>query len=61
MSSAEDTQNSTMAEAKESEDSDVQNKVINENIINIYSLLQRVVSGAETIKVTTGTERLQGM
>lgn len=45
MQSAQDDANSQLVEQKESEDSDVPNKTIDEDILKIYKLLQSVVNG----------------
>ena len=51
MSSATDEQKSKMAEAKEDEENDLMNKDLNSSIIQIYDLLQRVISGSEAFSV----------
>jgi len=61
MADANDTQKSTMANAKEEEDQDVQNKVINENVVNIYRLLQSLTNGTASINVNTGADRHNGL
>jgi len=60
MSNANETQRQTLVEAKEEEGQDIQNKVINENVVRIYTLLERLTTGAAAINVITGTDRLNG-
>ena len=51
MSSATDTVNQKTVEAKESEDDVEITEKINDNVANIYSLLQNVVSGSSSLHV----------
>ena len=45
LNSASDDANQKYVEAQESEDADVKNKVINESVLQIYRLLETVISG----------------
>lgn len=49
LASANDSANQQLITAKESEDADVTNSVINENIVAILSLLNDVVDGTKTL------------
>jgi len=60
MAGAEDTQKSKMAEAKEDEEQDVANKVINSNVILILEELRKITGQTVTLRVSTGTDRRNG-
>ena len=51
MAGASSDINNQLAQAKESEDAEISNNVIDEHIVNIFNLLQNVVSGADSLSV----------
>ena len=52
LSEADNTVEQKSVEAQESEDADVKNKVIDEHIIQIYELLQDVITGGSAFTVS---------
>ena len=51
LSDASEDSDAQLAEAKEDEDADIERKVLNENILNIYDLLQKVIDGTSVVNV----------